>query len=274
MSTPTRRVAVEHGHPSRVVLQHLGERLLERRVPGHPRLEPAGSLAHRPGTGEAVDPDPAVQVVLVVEDDGARGHPTLCSRAAANASRSSRWSTGGCSRSSSWIGVTPSRLSPRSDAHEVGDEVGGRRPEDGGRGVVLLEVPALAQDRDPVAEPHGLLDVVGDEDDGLVQLVLEPQELALQPLAGDRVDRAERLVHEQDRRVRRQRPRHADPLSLAAGELVRVAGAVRPRVEPDELEQLADPRPAPSFDQPSRCGTVATFCAIVWCGNSPTCWMT
>ena len=166
--------------------------------------------------------------------------PTLCSRAAAKASRSSRWRTGGCSRSSSWIGVTPEPLEPAVGAHEVGDEVVGRRPEDRRRGVVLLEVTALPQHRDPVAEPHGLLDVVGHEDDGLVQLGLQPQELALQPLARDRVDGAERLVHEQHRRVGGQGPCDPDPLALAAGELVRVARGVRRWVEADQLEQLAD----------------------------------
>ena len=37
---------------------------------------------------------------------------------------------------------------------------------------------------------------------------------------GDRIERAERLVHQHDRRIGRQRARHADALALAAGQLV------------------------------------------------------
>ncbi len=72
-------------------------------------------------------------------------------------------------------------------------------------------------------------------------LLLQPEELVLEPLAADGVDRAERLVHEHDRRVGRQRARHADALTLAAGELARIAPAVGRRLEADEVEQLIDP---------------------------------
>ena len=71
---------------------------------------------------------------------------------------------------------------------------------------------------------------------------LDAEELVLQPGPGDRVDRAERLVHQQHRRVRGERAGDADPLALTAGELRGVAAAVRARVEPDQLEQLVDPR--------------------------------
>ena len=66
----------------------------------------------------------------------------------------------------------------------------------------------------------------------------------LQPPAGDRVDRRERLVHEQHRRVGGERARDADALALPAGQLRRVAVAVEGRVEPDELEQLVGAGPA------------------------------
>ena len=96
----------------------------------------------------------------------------------------------------------------------------------------------MLEDGDQVAHLDGLVDVVGDEEDGLGELLLEAQELVLEPLAHDRVDRAERLVHEHDRRVDGQRPRDADTLALAAGELAREAVAVLHRIEPDEAEQL------------------------------------
>jgi hypothetical protein len=57
---------------------------------------------------------------------------------------------------------------------------------------------------------------VGDEDDRLAQLGLQAQELVLEALAVDRVDRAERLVHEHERRVDRKRAGDADALALPA----------------------------------------------------------
>ena len=50
-------------------------------------------------------------------------------------------------------------------------------------------------------------------------VLLQAQELRLQPLADHRVDGGERLVHEQHRRVGGQRPGDAGPLALPAGEL-------------------------------------------------------
>ena len=158
-------------------------------------------------------------------------------------------------------------------AHEAGDEVVGRVREHP-LGRVALHEAALAHDRDPVAEPHGLVDVVRDEHDRLAQPLLDAEELPLQPLARQRVDRAERLVHQQHRRVGRQRAGHADALRLAAGQLVGVGAAVALGIEPDELEQLAhagvDPRPCPSRAARAR---VPMFSCTVQCGNRPTPWI-
>jgi hypothetical protein len=87
-------------------------------------------------------------------------------------------------------------------------------------------------------------------------VLLQAQELPLQALADDRVDRAEGLVHEQHRRVGGQRAGHPDPLPLPAGQLVRVAPGVGVRVQPDQLEQLltAGPRPRPVPAQQLRHG--------------------
>ena len=126
-------------------------------------------------------------------------------------------------------------------AHEVLHEVVGRVREQLGRGRVLGEHAAALQHRDLVAHLDRLVDVVGHEDDRLADVRLEAQELVLEPLAVDRVDGAERLVHEHQRRVGGQRPRHAHALLLAAGELARVTVAGLVRVELHQLEQLVHP---------------------------------
>ena len=79
---------------------------------------------------------------------------------------------------------------------------------------------------------------MGDEHDGLLHLGLQAQELVLQAVTGDRVDRAEGLVHEHHRRVGRQRACDADALRLATRQLLGIAVAVLGRVESDEVEQL------------------------------------
>ena len=135
-------------------------------------------------------------------------------------------------------------------------------------------MPALSQDRHPVAHLDRLVDVVGDEQDRLADLRLEAQELVLQALAVDRVDRAERLVHQHQRRIGRERARDADALALAARQLRRVAVA-QLGAERRQLEQLVDPsRRTLSLSQPSSFGTTAMFSPIVRCGNRPICWIT
>ena len=83
--------------------------------------------------------------------------------------------------------------------------------------VELSDLTLLTQYRDSIAHLHGLVDVVGDEHDRLLEFLLKPEEFVLQAVAGDGVDRPERLVHQQDVGVRTQGPRHANTLGLAAG---------------------------------------------------------
>ena len=120
----------------------------------------------------------------------------------------------------------------------VHQQLGGRR--------VLGEDPALLQDRDPVAHLDRLVDVVGDEDDRLADLGLQAQELVLQPLAVDRVDRPERLVHQHHRRVGGERAGDADALALAARQLRRVAPA-QLALEADQVQQLVHARRRPAL---------------------------
>ena len=148
----------------------------------------------------------------------------------------------------------------------VQQQLGGRR--------VLGELAAHLQDRDPVAHLDRLVDVVGDEDDRLADLGLQAQELVLQALAVDRVDRAERLVHQHQRRVGGERAGHADALALAAGELRRVARRASPAAGRSGRAAPRRARAMRCLSQPSSRGTVAMLSPIVRCGNRPICWIT
>ena len=147
---------------------------------------------------------------------------------------------GSCRIGSSGGGLEAERAVAAVAADEVGDEVVDRVGQQVGGGGELGERAADPQHGDLVAELDRLVDVVGDEEDGLAELLLQPQELVLQLLAHDRVDRAERLVHQHHRRVGGQRAGHADALLLAAGELGGVAAGEAGR-QADPLEQLHRP---------------------------------
>ena len=122
-------------------------------------------------------------------------------------------------------------------AHEVLDEVVRGAHQQLRRRRVLCQHPALLHHGHPVAHLDRLVDVVGDEQDRLADLRLEPQELVLEALPVDRVDGAEGLVHQHQRRVRGERARHADPLPLAAGQL-RGKAVAHVRGQGDEVEHL------------------------------------
>src|SRR5215831_12475188 len=112
----------------------------------------------------------------------------------------------------------PVMLSRRPLLHELADEGVGRRPLELGAGSDLAHPPAIHH-RDAVGQAKRLAQVVRDEEHGLSETALPLEELALQRRARDRVERAEGLVHQDDRRVRREGPGHTDALTLAAGEL-------------------------------------------------------
>ena len=89
-------------------------------------------------------------------------------------------------------------------------------------------------------------EVVRDEDVGEAELLLQVLHQVDHLRLDRHVERADRLVGDDDLRVGRERARDADALALAAGELVRVAVDV-PRREADLLEQppTRDPRARP-----------------------------
>src|SRR5688572_6285987 len=122
-------------------------------------------------------------------------------------------------------------------SHELGD-VRIRRTQHDVRGRAALHDAASLEDRDPVAEPQGLVEVVGYEQDRLAHALLQRAQLVLQLAADQRIERRERLVHQQDLRVSRECARETDALLHAAGELVAVM--IGPLRQSNELELLVD----------------------------------
>ena len=190
-----------------------------------------------------------------------RGSPTRTSGAFQRSTSRTRWSA--------------SRLSARSAPTKSSTKLFGRVHQQLRGRRVLGELAAALHDRDAVAHLDRLVDVVGDEHDRLADLALEAQELVLEPLAVDRVDRAEGLVHQHQRRVR---PRAPAPRRRAGAARPRAAPGKRSRVscgiEADELEQLVHARRGcgPST---SRAGAAPWRCCRPRsrCGNRPICWI-
>ena len=107
----------------------------------------------------------------------------------------------------------------RDVAHEVRHVVVGGRADQLLRRAELHD-RAVAHDRDPVAQPQRLGQVVGDEQHRLAGLRLEPDHLVLHVAPDQRVERAEGLVVEHQLGVDRERARQPDALLHAAGQLV------------------------------------------------------
>ena len=92
-------------------------------------------------------------------------------------------------------------------------------------------------DDDAGREEDRLGDRVRDEDDGGERLLPDPEQLVVQPLPRHLVERAERLVHQQQRRRERERARDRHALLHAARQLPRVVLLEAGQL--DEVDHLA-----------------------------------
>src|SRR4051794_31409730 len=129
------------------------------------------------------------------------------------------------------------RAEPVGDLGGLAGHLGGvdaPGPAVGDREVLDHPAGPAAQQHDPVAEPDRLAHVVGHEQDGELLLPPDPLELVVQEVPGHRVERAERLVHQQNVRVLRQRAGERHALARTAGELVRPLAAEA--AQPDDLQ--------------------------------------
>jgi hypothetical protein len=122
-------------------------------------------------------------------------------------------------------------------AEELGHEAAGGAFVELLGGAVLLDT-ATVEDDDLVRDLEGFLLVVGDEEGGDVDLVVEAAEPGAELVADTRVEGAEGLIEEEDLRFRREGAGEGDALALAAGELRGVAVCVA--VELDEAEEIVD----------------------------------
>jgi len=122
-------------------------------------------------------------------------------------------------------------------ADELRDEPGGGLPVDLLWRPDLLDA-AVVHDGDAVRHRERLRLVVGDVDRRHAGLALDGADLAAETLAQAGVERRQRLVQQEDVRLRSERAGERDPLLLPAGERLRVPVA-HPR-EADEVEQSSD----------------------------------
>ena len=138
-------------------------------------------------------------------------------------------------------GVGEDQLQLGDVLHEVAHVVVGGIRDDVLGGPDLDDATVL-HDRDTGPEADRFIQIVGDEQGGLVQLLGELEELVLQLAPDQGIEGAEGLVHEEHVGVRGERAREPHPLLHAAGELGRKT--VLEAVETDHREHALGDLPA------------------------------
>ena len=108
-----------------------------------------------------------------------------------------------------------------------------------------LHDPPVLHDRDPAADPDRLVQIVGDEHRGLVELRGERHELLLELATDQGVEGGERLVHQQYFGIGGERPGEPHPLLHPARELAREPVLVTLQI--DEAEAALGDLPALRF---------------------------
>ena len=106
----------------------------------------------------------------------------------------------------------------------------------------MMPTGSARQEHDSVTEPNRLANVVRDEEHRETLLPPDALDLVVEDIARHRVERSERLVHQQDVDVLRERTRERDPLPHPTGKLVRSLG--RELAEVHDLEQVVAARTA------------------------------
>src|SRR6266516_3166820 len=158
---------------------------------------------------------------------GAGANPVARKRTACGAAgRCAGW-TGGSTETDSRIrnfpfgGARPfahQRPQPGMDRTELQLECGlvARATRNGNRDDVLDPSRTRRKHDDAVREPQGFIQIMGDVDDGEIGAVEKLHQVLDQELARLRIERRQRLVHEQQARTHRERAGNPDALAHAA----------------------------------------------------------
>ena len=125
-------------------------------------------------------------------------------------------------------------------AHEAGDELRPRRVINLARGPGLFDL-AFVHHHDQIGEGHCLFLAVGDVNEGNAEIALEALQFSADPDAQERIERRERLVEKEDRRIGDQRTGQRDTLLLSAGQALTTACDRAEPAEGDELQHLLGP---------------------------------
>ena len=120
--------------------------------------------------------------------------------------------------------------------HDPGHRLRGRLPQQLGARRRLHDAPAVV-DHDAVTQPIGLGEVVGDHHRRGAHRAQDLAQLVAQRAAQRRVERGQRLVQQQQRRLDGQRAPQRHPLALATRELTWIA-----LLEATQAELLDHPR--------------------------------
>jgi len=96
----------------------------------------------------------------------------------------------------------------------------------------------VAQQDNAIREIQRFIKVVGHEKNRSLHTRQEFPKHVLHLRSSKWIERAERLVHQQNSWLRRKGPRQPDSLTLATRKLMRVAPSERRRIQANELEQL------------------------------------
>src|SRR5260221_9529271 len=99
------------------------------------------------------------------------------------------------------------------DRRQCVEQLSNERLARGGDNLRLIasDTASVFEDADAIAERKGFAHVVRDDDHALAHALLDAAKLGVQLRAGQRIERAERLVHQQDRRIPHQRTCHPAP---------------------------------------------------------------
>ena len=125
----------------------------------------------------------------------------------------------------------------------------GRSVEKVGRGSDLQEV-SFFQHRDAITELQRLIDVMGDHDHGFFEVLLQSQELTLEFVTGNRVERAEGFIEQDDLGIGREGSRKGHTLSLPTGQFNGITRSELVRVKMNEVQERVHPARS-SFGLPS-----------------------